>query len=85
MQRNRIKQQTSFKARLLGQAKRLVEEAERLPIPDSDALLFKARHCEATAELSDWLSLPTNKRRNSCLTWRPCGPAGAQLFPLPLL
>jgi hypothetical protein len=59
MKRNRTKHIKSFKARLLDEARRLIDEAEKLPTgPEREALLFKARHCEATAGLSDWLSPP---------------------------
>ncbi|SHN80597.1 hypothetical protein SAMN05444170_4435 [Bradyrhizobium erythrophlei] len=59
MQRRRFKQITSLEQRLSEEAKRLREQAKKLP-PSSDRerLLRKAREDEMAAQMTGWIASP---------------------------
>jgi hypothetical protein len=58
-QRRRFKQAQSLEERLLGEARRLREQAKLLP-PGilREQVLRKARQCETGSLMSDWLRSP---------------------------
>jgi hypothetical protein len=59
MQRRRFKQTISLEQRLAEEAKRLREEAKKLPSgPARDDLLRKARQTEIGAHMSEWITSP---------------------------
>jgi hypothetical protein len=59
MQRRRFKQTISLEQRLAEEAKRLREEAKKLPPgPARDDLLRKARQTEIGAHMSEWITSP---------------------------
>jgi hypothetical protein len=59
MQSRRFKQTISLEQRLAEEAKRLREEAKKLPPgPARDDLLRKARQTEIGAHMSEWITSP---------------------------
>jgi hypothetical protein len=59
MKRRRFKQTTSLEERLIIEAERAREEAERTPPGmGRDHLLRKARHADTAAHVSEWLKSP---------------------------
>jgi hypothetical protein len=59
MERRRIKHETSFEERLAEHARRLKEEAKKLPPgKERDGLMRRARQAEVTAHLNQWLTSP---------------------------
>ena len=59
MQRRRVKHVRSLEQRLAGEAKALRERAKGLPPGiERDAALQKARHNEAAAHMTEWLTSP---------------------------
>jgi hypothetical protein len=59
-QRRRIKQEKTFQERLVEEARRFKEAAERLP-PGSHAqelLLRRARQAETASHINEWLTSP---------------------------
>ncbi|MBR0990277.1 hypothetical protein JQ580_06055 [Bradyrhizobium japonicum] len=57
--RRRVKQTISLEARLVDEARRLREEAERLPPGHArDETLRKARQAETGSHMSEWLDSP---------------------------
>lgn len=59
-QRRRIKQEKTFQERLVEEARRFKEAAERLP-PGSRAqelLLRRARQAETASHINEWLTSP---------------------------
>jgi hypothetical protein len=59
MERRRVKQQTRFEERLASHARRLREEAKKLP-PNSerDDLIRRARQAETASHLTEWITSP---------------------------
>lgn len=59
MQRRRFKQTTSLEQRLAEEAKRLREQAKKLPPgPIRERLLSKAREDEMVAQMAGWITSP---------------------------
>jgi len=59
MQRRRFAQTTSLEQRLAEEAKRLREQAKKLPPgPDRERLLRKAREDEMVAQMAGWITSP---------------------------
>jgi hypothetical protein len=59
MQRRRFTQTTSLEQRLAEEAKRLREQAKKLPPgPDRERLLRKAREDEMVAQMAGWITSP---------------------------
>lgn len=59
IKRRRFKQVISFRDRLLGEARRLTEQAKLLPFGASrHAALKKARQAEVAAHMDEWLNSP---------------------------
>lgn len=57
--RRRFDQTTSLEERLAEEAKRLLEEAQKLPCgPSRDALMRRARQAETGSLVSEWLRSP---------------------------
>lgn len=58
-ERRRVKQTQSLEVRLAEEARRLREEAEKLPPgPERDETLRRARQAETGTRMSEWLSSP---------------------------
>jgi hypothetical protein len=59
MERRHFKHQTPFEERLAGEARRLKEEADKLPRGSGrDDLLRKERQAETASQLTEWLTSP---------------------------
>jgi predicted RNase H-related nuclease YkuK (DUF458 family) len=59
MQRRRFRQTTSLEQRLAEEARRLREQAKKLPRgPDRERLLRKAREDEMVAQMTGWITSP---------------------------
>jgi hypothetical protein len=59
MQRRRFKQTTSLELRLAAEAKRLREQAKKLPPGlTREGLLRKAREDEMVAQMTGWITSP---------------------------
>jgi len=57
--RRRFKQSLTLEERLAAEAKRLREEAQKLPFGlEREELIRKARHAEAASHMSEWLTSP---------------------------
>ena len=59
MQRRPFRQTISLEQRLAEEARRLREQAKRLPPgPDRERLLRKVREDEMVAQMADWIASP---------------------------
>ena len=59
MERRRVKHQTSFEERLASQARRLRDEANKLPPGgERDDLIRRARQTDTALHLNEWLTSP---------------------------
>jgi hypothetical protein len=59
MQRRRFKNTLTFPDRLMKEAERFKQEAgAKLPGPEQDELLRKARQAETAAHIDEWLASP---------------------------
>lgn len=59
MERRRFKQTQSLEVRLAEQAKRLRQEAKRLPPGTKrDEMIRKARQAETASHMNEWLTSP---------------------------
>lgn len=62
MERRRFKQTQSLEVRLAEQAKRLRQEARRLPPGTKrDEMIRKARQAETASHMTEWLTSPARR------------------------